>query len=148
MRRLPCLALGLLAACASGRDPVDTDACQPHEDGNDSPETASTTLPFSADYDEPGERGHLGGEDVDWYVHAFQDGDWWGLSVRPDDPEALEVRITVYDEALQELGSSTSGTDWGYTDPDPPNNPGPVLRYLEASAEAGCGTYGFFITTL
>lgn len=146
------LPLLTLTACTGHLSPdpdtEDTGTCQPREDDNDSPETASTTLPFSLDYDEPGERGHLGGDDVDWYVHEFWDGDWWGLGVHPDDPEALEVLITTYDEDMQELWTSTSGTDWGYSDPDYPNNPGPVLRYMKAVVEEGCGTYGFFITTL
>ncbi len=150
MRTLLVCSLLLATACPGRFDapPEDTGTCQARDDDNDTPETASTILPDSLDYTEPGERGHLGGDDVDWYVHSFHDGDWWGLSVDPDDPEALEVRITTYDEDLQELRTSTAGTDWGYTDPDYPNNPGPVLRYMEAVVESGCGTYGFFITTL
>jgi hypothetical protein len=145
--RLLCTLLAA-SACTSEPGLQDTGTCQPREDGNDSPEAASTTLPYSLDYLEPGERGHLGGDDVDWYVHEFWDGDWWGLAVRPDDPDDLEVLITTYDEDFVELNRSTSGTDWGYSDPDYPNNPGPVLRYLEAVANTGCGTYGFSITTL
>ncbi len=147
----PCTAL-IMTACtgrfAPDEEPVDTGSCQAQPDGNDSPETASTTLPDSPDNIDPGEPGHLGGEDVDWYVHSFWDGDWWGLSVDPSDPERLEVRVTTYDEDMQELNSSTLGTDWGYSDPNYPNNPGPVLRYMKAEVEWGCGTYGFAITTL
>jgi hypothetical protein len=106
-------------------------------------------LPRSLSYDDPGLRtASLAEGDVDWYRHEFEDQEWWSVSVEPDDPSALVVRITVLDEELVEIDSSTEGVAWGYSDPSPPDAPGPVVRYLRAEAESGCGTYGFFTYVL
>ncbi|MFH1467599.1 MAG: hypothetical protein ABIO70_24650 [Pseudomonadota bacterium] len=66
----------------------------------------------------------------------------------PDDAAALEVRITVLDEDLNEIQSSTTGVSWGWSRDGDTGATEPVLLYLKAEAEWGCGTYSFFTFVL
>ena len=144
-----CLGNPVVDDTGAPRAQDDTGApCELEADGNDSAKTASSLLPLSLDYIDPGPRAHLTDGDVDWYVASFGDTEWQAIGIEPDDPSALEILATVYDEDFEELDSSTEGVSWGYSDPDYPNNPGPVTRYLRAVASSGCGTYGFWLMVL
>ncbi len=154
MTSLPFLLLWPLIGCTpppgladSGPSPDSgSPICSADPDDDDTPETA-VTLPST--YAEGEDKPSIDLDDLDWYRKSFAAGEWWSVTVEPDDPTTLEVRITVLDQDLQERSSSTNGLAWGATTKgEVPHDSEPVLMYLKAEAVRGCGSYGFFTYVL